>query len=137
VAWEAQSGALLDFGNLFYYGDLDDINTGERTFDRWFNTDNFERVSARAPAAFHKRVFPTRIDGLRADPTNCWNGNVMREFKFTERVGFQVRMEALNFTNRTQFAAPDTNPLSSNFGKVTLQSQTNKRYIQLTGRITF
>ncbi|NUN03956.1 MAG: hypothetical protein HUU41_22860 [Bryobacteraceae bacterium] len=61
----------------------------------------------------------------------------MREFKFTERVGFQVRMEALNFTNRTQFAAPGTDPLSSNFGKVTLQSQTNKRYIQLTGRITF
>jgi hypothetical protein len=62
---------------------------------------------------------------------------VLREFRFAERAAFQIRMEALNLTNRTQFAAPDTNPLSTNFGRVTLQSQTNKRYLQITGRITF
>ncbi|MEK7409065.1 MAG: hypothetical protein AAB225_28715, partial [Acidobacteriota bacterium] len=137
VAWEAQPGPLLDFGNLFYYGKLEDINTGVRTFDRWFNTDNFERVSARAPAAFHRRIFPTRIDSLRADPTNCWNANVLREFRITERVAFQGRFEALNVFNRTQFAAPATNPLATNFAQVTVTSQTNKRFLQISGRISF
>lgn len=137
VAWEAQPGPLLDFGNLFYYGDLANINTGTRTFDRWFNTDGFERAAARAPAAFHRRVFPTRIDGLRADHTNAWNSNVMRDFHVTERATFQVRLEALNLFNRTQFGAPVTNPIATNFGTVTVASQTNKRGLQLTARLTF
>jgi hypothetical protein len=136
-AYEAQPGPLLDFPNLFYKGDIAQINTGVRTFDRWFNTDNFERVAARGPAAFQSRVFPTRIDGLRADYTNCINGTLQRDFRVRERAGFQVRLEALNLTNRTQFGAPETNPLSTNFGTVTIQSQTNRRTIQLQGRIYF
>ena len=137
AAWELQPGPLLDFGNLYYYGNLADINTGDRTFDRWFNTANFERSAAKAPAVFQARVFPTRIDGLRADPTNIWNGNVIREFAIKERTRFQVRLEGLNLANRTQFGAPDTNPLNSTFGKVTVQSQTNKRSFQAVARITF
>ncbi len=137
VAWEAQPGPLLDFPNLFYYGKLEDINTGTRTFDRWFNRDNFERNAARAPAAFHRRVFPTHVDGLRADPTNAWNANLLRQFKFAERMAFEIRLEALNIFNRTQFQAPVTSPVATNFGAVTVQSQTNKRYLQVTGRLTF
>lgn len=137
VAWEAQPGPLLDFGNLFYYGDLANINTGTRTFDRWFNLDGFERAAARAPAAFHRRVFPTRIDGLRADHTNAWNSNVMRDFHVTERATFQLRLEALNMFNRTQFGAPVTNPIATNFGSVIVASQTNKRFLQVTARLTF
>ncbi len=137
LAWEAQPGPLLDFGNLFYFGTLEDINTGTRTFDRWFNTDNFERSASRAPAAFHRRVFPTRVSGLRGDHTNAWNTNLQREFRLTERVAFLARLEALNVFNRTQFQPPVTNPVATNFGAVTVQSQTNKRYLQITGRITF
>ncbi|HWQ53015.1 MAG TPA: hypothetical protein VN442_04975 [Bryobacteraceae bacterium] len=107
VVWEAQSGALLDSGTCSTMGTLRKSTPGS---GRSTVGANFERSSSKAPASFHDRVFPTRIDGLRADPTNV---------------------------NRTQFAAPDTNPLSSNFAKVTLQSQTNKRYLQITGRITF
>jgi hypothetical protein len=136
-AYEAQPGPLLDFPNLFFYGDPSQINSGPRSFDRWFNTENFERVAARGPAAFHRRVFPTRIDGLRADYTNCINSNLQRDFRFRERAGFQVRLEVLNLTNRTQFGAPETNPLSTNFATVTVVSQTNKRTIQLQGRVYF
>jgi len=82
-AYEAQPGPLLDFGNLFYNGDISQIDTGVRTFDRWFNTANFERVAARGPAAFQSRVFPTRIDGLRADYTNCINSTLQRDFRGT------------------------------------------------------
>jgi hypothetical protein len=52
-------------------------------------------------------------------------------------VAFQLRMETLNVFNRTQFGAPVTNPVATNFGALTVQSQTNKRSLQFMGRITF
>jgi hypothetical protein len=137
ASYEWQPGPLLDWGNLFYYGNLEDINTGVRTLDRWFNTDNFEKVTTRTPAAFHRRVFPTRIDSLRADSTNQWNVNVQREFRFTERMRFQIRVDALNIQNRTQFAGPNVNPVSTDFGRITSQTNTRNRFIQLQGRLRF
>lgn len=135
--YEYQPGGLLSFGNLFYYGDIQDITKGERTLDRWFNTDGFERVAARGPAAFHRRVFPLHIDGLRADSTNIWNANLQREFRFAEKVRLQFRFDALNLFNRTTFAAPDTNPYSTNFGRVTNVTGTPPRFIQLQGKVRF
>lgn len=138
ATYEYQPGGLLSFGNLFYYGDLSEITRGKRTLDRWFNIDApFERVAARGPAAFHRRVFPVHIDGLRADSTNIWNANLQREFRLAERVRFQLRFDVLNLFNRTTFAAPDTNPYSTNFGKVTNVTGTPPRFIQLQGKIRF
>jgi len=135
--YEYQPGGLLSFGNLFYYGDLDNITKGERTLDRWFNTDDFERNAARGPASFHRRVFPLHIDGLRADSTNIWNANLQREFRLSEKARFQFRFDVLNLFNHTTFASPDTNPFSSNFGKVTNVTGTPPRFIQLQGKIRF
>jgi hypothetical protein len=136
--YEYQPGGLLSFGNLFYYGDLSEITNGRRTLDRWFNIDApFERNAARGPASFHRRVFPLHIGGLRADSTNIWNANIQREFRFAERLRFQFRFDALNLFNRATFAAPDTNPYSTNFGKVTNVTGTPPRFIQLQGRIRF
>jgi hypothetical protein len=137
ASFEWQPGPLIDWGNLFYYGELGAISTGTRTVDQWFNTDNFERVSTKAPAAFHRRVFPTRIDGLRADSTNQWNVNLQREFKVTERVRFQVRVDAINVQNRTQFAGPNVNPVSTDFARITSQTNTRNRFLQLQGRLRF
>lgn len=137
VIYEYQPGPLIDFGNLFYYGKLEDIPTGPRTLDRWFNTDGFERQASRGPAAFHRRVFPTRIDGLRRDMTNQWDTNIQREFRIRERMSLQLRLDALNVFNRSQFAAPDTNPYSTNFGRITSQTGAINRFIQIQGRIQF
>ncbi|MFB3828154.1 MAG: carboxypeptidase regulatory-like domain-containing protein [Bryobacteraceae bacterium] len=137
LRYELQPGPLIDFGNLFYYGNLEDITSGERTFSRWFNTANFERTSSKTPAAFHRRVFPTRIDGLRADCTNIWSGNAQRDFRITERFTFRFRVDILNLANRTQFDAPDVSPVSSTFGAVTAQSLTVKRWMQFTLRVAF
>src|SRR5205085_2630751 len=121
ATYEYQPGPLLQFPNLYYYGSLADINAGDRTLDRWFGTANFETNASKAPANFQARVFPMQIDGLRADMTNQWNGNVQREFRIKERARLQLRMEALNLQNRSQFAAPATNPTNTNFGKVISQ----------------
>ncbi len=138
VIYEYQPGPLIDFGNLFYYGtNLEDIKKGPRTLDRWFNTDNFERVASRGPAAYHKRVFPTRIDGLRRDMTNQWNANIQKEFRLWERAALQLRLDAINVFNRSQFDSPNTNPYSTDFGRVTAQTGATNRFIQIQGRIQF
>lgn len=134
--YEWQPGALIGFGNLFYYGNIGDINTGNRTLERWFNTDNFERVPARGPAAFHSRVFPLRIDGLRQDMTNNWNANAQRKFRFKELLTLELRVEAQNLQNRTQFLAPNTDPFSTNFGRVTNSNGLTRNFF-VQGRILF
>lgn len=137
ATYEWQPGPLLDWGNLLYYGKLDEIGTVERTLDRWFNTSKFETTAALGPAAFHRRIFPTRIDDVRSDMTNQWNVNVQRDFRIQERVTFQVRMDALNIQNRTQFDAPGLNPFSTDFGRITNQTNTRNRFLQLQGRTRF
>lgn len=137
VTYEFQPGDLLSWGNLFYYGDLADIRNGSSTLDRWFNTDSFERTAASGPASYHRRVFPTRVPGVRGDLTNQWNANVMREFRVRERFAVQFRMDALNLANRSQFAAPELSPYSTNFGKVTSVSGATKRFLQAQLRVRF
>jgi trimeric autotransporter adhesin len=68
---------------------------------------------------------------------NQWNVNIQREFHLTERVRFQIRGDAINLQNRSQFNAPDLNPLSTNFGRITSQTDGTNRFIQIQGRIRF
>jgi hypothetical protein len=137
ATYEYQPGPLIGWSNVFYHGELEDIATGVRTLDRWFNTDGFERVSAKGPAAFHRRVFPTRIEGLRADFANQWNTNLQRDFRLKEGLMLQLRVDAINLQNRTQFQAPSTTPTSTDFGRVTAQTNTRNRFIQVQGRLRF
>jgi len=137
ATYEYQTVLLLDFSNLFYYGNLGDIASGPQTLDHWFNTDNFERSSSKAPAAFQRRVFPTRVDNVRGDMMNVWNLNAQQDFPLTETVRMEVRMDALNAMNRTIFNVPSANPLSSDFAKVTGVTDTSNRKLQLQARIRF
>jgi hypothetical protein len=137
VTYEFQPGALIDFGNLFYNGSLSDINTGTRTFAHWFNTAGFVTDPAKQPAAYQARVFPTRVDGLRADFTNIANGCLQREFKIRERGKLEFRVDALNLQNRSQMAAPVVDPTATNFAQVTAQSRTQNRFYQFQLRLRF
>jgi hypothetical protein len=137
ATFEAEQGPLLDWGNLFYYGNVSDINSGSRTLDRWFNTDNFERDSRKGPASFHRRVFPNRIGGLRADGLNRWDANVLREIRIRENLALQFRVDALNLANRSQFEAPNRDPFSTNFGKVTSNTSSTMRFLMFQVRVKF
>ena len=137
VTYEWQPGPMIDWGNRFYYGKLEDINTGAQTLDRWFNTASFETNARRGPAGFHRRVFPTRIPDLRRDMTSQWNANLQREFKFFERIALQLRLDALNLQNRSQFNAPNTDPFATNFGKVESQTAATNRFLQIQARLRF
>ena len=137
---EWQPGPLVDWGSTVFYrgNDVDDIaNIGQRTFDRWFNTANFELNQARGANSFHRRVFPTRIAGIRRDHTLQWNANLAKNFRISERVNFQTRLDALNVLNRSQMNAPVTDPYSTNFGRVVSQTAATNRWLQVQARITF
>jgi hypothetical protein len=105
--------------------------------DRWFNTDGFERSAARGPAAFHRRVFPQRIGNVRADGLNRMDANVQREFPLRELTSLQLRLDVLNVMNRSQFAAPVVDPVSTNFGRVTNHTATTMRFLLVQARIRF
>jgi hypothetical protein len=138
ATYEWQPGPLLGWGNIFYYGDnTGDILNVDRTFDHWFNTAGFERDARKAPTSFQARVFPTYVPGLRADMTNQWNVNLSKSIRFQERWNLQLRLDALNVSNRSQMAGPNTDPLSTNFGKVTSQTSATNRWIQVQARLTF
>jgi hypothetical protein len=137
VTYEYQPGPLIDWGNLFYYGNQSDIALDHSSIERWFNTDNFERTSSKMPAAYHRRIFPTRIEGVRTDNLDQWNANIQRDFKLREGLTLQLRMDALNVLNATQFAGPNVSPASTDFGKVSSQTNTTKRFLQLQARIRF
>lgn len=137
--YHLQSGRLIDWGNRFYYGDsYEDIvlPRGERDRARWFNTDNFERASAKQPASFHARVFPRRIDSARGDYMNQLDMAVSRSVGLWGGSRFQVTLSAINVLNNVQWDQPNTDPTNSNFGVVTQQWNT-PRWLQLQGRLTF
>jgi hypothetical protein len=107
--WEYQPGALLDWGaqNIFFTGNLDDIALDDPTREEWFNTDaGFERDPAKIPAAFQKRAFPFRIDGVRGMPLTFTNISIQRNFGAGNGRTWQLRMDAQNVFNRQQWQGP-------------------------------
>jgi hypothetical protein len=140
--FEFQPGPLLSWGNIFYYGDVNsfesDMLSTPRSLEQWFNTGlKFEKVPGNLPAAFHTRVFPRFFDGLRGDGLKQWNGNLLREFRVTERLRFQFRADSTNLQNRSQMERPDTSPTSTNFGRITSQTSSLNRFYQFQGRFQF
>jgi hypothetical protein len=132
-----QPGPLLSWGNVFFYGNLNDIHSDNSTLAQWFNTANFNRASGSAPNSFQARIFPTVIDGVRADKTSQINANLQREFVLKERYRMLARIDVLNVMNRSQFDVPSTDPLNTNFGKVTAQTTAQNRFLQLQLRFRF
>ncbi len=69
--------------------------------------------------------------------TNQWNANAAKNLHMTERLNLQLRLDVLNVQNRSQMAGPSTDPLSTNFGRVTSQTAATNRWITVQARFTF
>ena len=136
--FEWQPGPLLQYGNIFYYGDVDDIALEDPTLNEWFDTDaGFERNATRVPADFQERLFPLRVDGLRGDQTLLLNSSISRTFPLMGRSNLQIRLDAANMLNRAQFANPQLNPTATDFGRVTANANTEPRFLILMSKLTF
>jgi len=135
---EYQPGGLLNWGNLFFYGDTADIPVANPTLDRWFNTDaGFEKDPAKVPANFQKRVFPFRINGATGPNLLQTNMNFQRTFALPGRRSASFRVDILNVTNRTTFSNPNVTPTSTDFGKVTSATGGSPRFVQFVTRFNF
>jgi hypothetical protein len=136
--FEYQPGPLLTWGNIFFYGDMDDIALDNPTIDRWFNVDaGFERDPAKAPANFQKRVFPFRIAGVTGPDLLQANINFMRTFSLAGRRSMSFRVDIINFPNRTTFANPNVTPTSTQFGRITRATASTPRFVQFVTRLNF
>jgi hypothetical protein len=139
IIWQMQSGEAIDFGNVFYYGsNLRDIAlpSSQRTKDRWFNTDNFEKNSTRVASSFHRRVFPNRMNWLRTDGLEQLDANIQKSFQITETLKALFRVDLLNAPNNQVLGNPGVDPTSANFGRITGYVNT-PRYIQFQLRLSF
>jgi hypothetical protein len=137
--WEYQPGALLDWGgqNIFFTGDLNDIAIDNPTRARWFNIDaGFVRDPTQIPAAFQKRAFPFRIDGVRSMPLTFTNLSLQRSFGAGART-WQFRLDGQNIFNRQQWLGPTLNPTSTQFGQVTTVALNQMRFFSVGLRATF
>jgi hypothetical protein len=144
--WEFQPGALLEWDgppnagvtNYFFTGNLDDIALDDPTREEWINiAAGFERDPARTPAAFQKRVFPFRIDGVRSMPLTFTNVSIQRNFGAGNGRTWQLRMDAQNVFNRQQWQGPNLNPTSTQFGQVTTVAANQMRFFTFGVRTTF
>ncbi len=136
--YQRQSGAPLSFGNvLFCGGSMKEIElrSGERTPERWFNTQGFERASAQQ-LVYNLRAFPLRLSGVRSMGLNKLDLGLAKNVKAGETVTIQLRADAFNSLNHTHFGAPNTSPTSTDFGVVTSTSQL-PRHIEFALRLRF
>ncbi len=155
--YEYQSGQAVDWGNVFYYGDLANLGNllnhdqaHSRDIHTWFDPNiafrgsgsipqgfqGFEGRAAMQPGQFQTRTFPSRLDSRRADGYRNWDVKVLKKFQITEHLRTTLSADLLNLTNHTNFDLPNTDPTSANFGKVTAQIAPS-RVIQLNFRIDF
>jgi hypothetical protein len=163
--YQAQTGALISWGNLFAYGSVDQIvralnhdQAHAGNIHLWFDPNasynnvinpsypatgaipsgfvGFEGRTAFQPGTYQARVFPQYIDSLRADGIRNWDLRVQRRFRIYERLNFTFALDLMNLTNHTQFAAPNIGVTASNFGTVTATAN-QPRIVQFNLRVEF
>jgi hypothetical protein len=83
------------------------------------------------------RTFPTRWSDIRGPGVNSFDVGIFKSFHPVERVRLQLKFEAFNALNHPRFDSPNSDPTSSQFGRITPMQQNNARLIQMSGRLSF
>jgi hypothetical protein len=124
------SGPFLRWGNMNVNGDPRVENP---TADKWFNTSAFSIATPYTP-----RTNPWQYSGLTGPGFWSWDGTLVKYFQITERVRFELRMEAYNVSNSFMLNQPNQTVTSSLFGKSVNHAAGNYgREVQYTARIHF
>ena len=101
------------------------------TRDRWFDTTKVTRLPA-----FTRRTNPLQHPGFTGPRITSLDITLGKDFKITERVGFEIKMESYNLPNVFNGANPQLSPDNALFGRVTGQRNTYYgRQFQYTSRI--
>ncbi|SPE33291.1 TonB-dependent receptor [Candidatus Sulfopaludibacter sp. SbA3] len=81
--------------------------------------------------------YPSRWSDVRASRVNNLDVGLYKTFNVSERWRVQLRANAFNTFNHPRFAAPDTNPSDSTFGRVPLSQQNLPRGVEFAVRASF
>ena len=100
---------------------------GPKTAAEFFNT------SAFTAAAGH--FGSSRPGAIRGPGIQVWDMSLIKNFKFAERAGLQLRLETFNTFNHGNPSGIDTNVGDSNFGAVTAWH--DPRNVQIGAKINF
>jgi hypothetical protein len=95
-----------------------------------------QRADQRISLSNNLRYFPSRLPGLRGQNLNLWDISVLKKIRVFEGLQLELRGEFLNAFNHVQFNDPETNPTSSNFGRVTSQANL-PRNVQIGLKLIF
>jgi len=105
------------------------FSNGSSDQNFWFNPKAFVAPAANSFTPQHTRNI------LRAPGVMNFNAGLQKKFQTFENQFLTFRFEAFNFPNHPNLSAPDVNPTSSTFGRVT--SKTGQRSMQASLRYTF
>ena len=100
---------------------------GPKTAAEFFNTAAF------APAVGH--FGSSRPGAILGPGIQVWDMSLIKNFKFAERAGLQLRLETFNTFNHGNPSGIDTNVGDSNFGAVTAWH--DPRNVQIGAKINF
>jgi hypothetical protein len=127
--WMWNAGPLLSFDDQMNVAGANP-KIDNPTRKQWFNTSLF-----LAADAYTSRTNPYTYAGLRGPGYWSLDSTVSKNFKITERVKFEFRLEMYNMPNSFMPSGVSTS-LGGNFGASTGQANYG-REIQYTGRIHF
>jgi len=105
----------------------------------YFNTACFVQQSVNNPYLFNRFQYgnESRTDNTLRGPGQAnWDMSLYKEFPIHEHATFNLRVEAFNLFNRTQFGNPNQSVGNASFGTITSQLN-NPRALQLSGRFVF
>ncbi len=109
-SYEYISGEFLRFGGLLENGDP---RVETQTRERMFNPEAFSLLPA-----FTRRTNPWQYSGLTGPRFSNLDATLAKQFNITEKVMFELRMEAYNLTNSFMAGGIDRNVTSQRFGQI-------------------
>jgi hypothetical protein len=137
--FKTQSGAPIGFGNFLFRDGFSmadvALSGSNRSFERWFNVDAFERTPARQLVS-NVRTQPSRFSEVRNPGYAVLDLGLLKNVQLNGRMVLQLRAEVYNALNQVNLGGANTGVTNSAFGTITAQNGL-PRQLQLAGRLSF
>jgi Carboxypeptidase regulatory-like domain/TonB-dependent Receptor Plug Domain len=105
---------------------------------KYFSTTNGDGTPIFTPPAAGTFNLQQRVrNSIYLPGYQDWNVSLKKKFVFNERVSTEFTTDAYNFINHSNWATPNLNPTSGQFGQVTSKTTTNPRTLQVGLHLMF